>query len=234
MLRLAVVIGLAWGLSGCADTPPPTFGRTTMFGSPATTTTIYGEANAEGVRLGEVAAAAKVVGKWRRLKVDEREIIRRVAEQRFGFLVALEREALRTKYEPRRAAVREKARIRTAQVKAELQRGNIAAATARAEQQKIQREEQQLLGALEVDWMAEARAMAKRRYGSNFGIAVESENDKHVVAMADVYGDTLQVAISLYTVNRPLIVVDKKEKIRHNGRAVAVLEGPPVKLSTPP
>ncbi|WP_138084464.1 hypothetical protein [Phragmitibacter flavus] len=205
-----------------------------MLGGSGSTTTIYGESSGEGIKAMEVAEAARIVGRLRRLNVSEREIIRRVAEERFNFLVALEREALRTKYEIRKAEVRRGALARVSKVQSGVRQGKMAASVARAEQQKIAREEQQLLGALEVDWMAEAREMAKRRYGSNFGIAVESEADKHVVAMADVYGDTLRVAISLYTVNRPVVVVDKVEKIQHNGRAIAVFSGPPVNLPSTP
>lgn len=184
----------------------------------------------EPIDTRDLYKAAKVIGKYRDLNRSEAEILETFAMKRFNFMIALEYEALRPKYEAKAQQIEQ----RQLQKKKSLAQssGRISPQQATVHMEKVELETKNLMASLQVDWKAEAQNLARTKLGaSEFALAVKAEKEKSLVGIAHIVADGVKISKSLLELEKPLLVLDERPIISLDGKVITVLQAEPVDLS---
>ncbi|MGI8601702.1 MAG: hypothetical protein ACR2OZ_01750 [Verrucomicrobiales bacterium] len=226
LLLLLVSVAAAISLSGCQSGPitDSTINEGPLFGKKDETRFVVGTDTGE-VNLGDLAKIAKTVRKYKSLNASEQEIIRRVAALKLDGYVAVEMKRLAPRFEPRITAVRQR-KAQKIQKIAEVRPAPLAQVA--QEIKAVLAEADHAIGVIDSEWRAAATASVTRKYGTDFAVAVNTRDNKPVVALASLRESGVVVASAAYELSGSQAQLStaarQGARISHEGRDVVLLD----------
>ncbi len=157
------------------------------------------------IDLKNTVDVAQTLGRYRRLNVGESEAVQRLAQEKFDGFVISEIQNLQPAYASRRREIKQRTQ-------------KLSSSASPPEVAKIQRDEAKSLQKLDSEIRNQAVIAAKRRYGSQIAVPMKTRDNKPVVVVAKIRGDTVSTPTTAVELDRKPGSV-----IEHEGKRTTVI-----------